>query len=423
MRAALQIWCLEIAGFEAVKLQEEALSMSIEIQKNTDSDYSAKLRASYSFIDNAIFIFGAGRSGTTLLHSLLDSHPEIVAWPFEFSYYPEYERFRKRKKLSRSEPVEIRKLNKHFLARDDIQSLGGKYHYSMGVFVNLANVKKDVFFDVMYSQPGDMLVYRKDYLLLLITAYYEAFCPEKDIKAFLYCIQNIRDEAIDDFPNAKYLWAYREPIENYIAIKTFYFNSTENKFLRYFPRSCNSTFRHGLLEVAFWPVYFTSKWVLDHKEFIDLFTVDLRDLQKNTIDTLRKLTDFLDIAYCQSLEEATFAGVRFDSNISSGLRSKGNVVETVCYDPIRELSVFEYYYISSKLTQITKKGYPKRSGIPWRHFFSLLKNEFPSAIIKRKKKTPGVIRLIITLIAFILIYLNNRVFFLFSQIPSENPWE
>ena len=46
---------------------------------------------SYSSIKNIIFVLGTGRSGSTLLRSLLDGHPELVVWPFEFSYYSLFE--------------------------------------------------------------------------------------------------------------------------------------------------------------------------------------------------------------------------------------------------------------------------------------------------------------------------------------------
>ena len=43
------------------------------------------------WLDRPLFIVGTGRSGTTLLLSLLDRHPGLISWPGEFAYYTAWE--------------------------------------------------------------------------------------------------------------------------------------------------------------------------------------------------------------------------------------------------------------------------------------------------------------------------------------------
>jgi hypothetical protein len=43
------------------------------------------------WLDRSLFIVGTGRSGTTLLLSLLDAHPGLICWPDEFAYYTAWE--------------------------------------------------------------------------------------------------------------------------------------------------------------------------------------------------------------------------------------------------------------------------------------------------------------------------------------------
>ena len=40
--------------------------------------------------DSPVFIAGHPRSGTSLLRSVLDSHPELVAYPEETSFFRRY---------------------------------------------------------------------------------------------------------------------------------------------------------------------------------------------------------------------------------------------------------------------------------------------------------------------------------------------
>jgi len=376
---------------------------------------------SCSFFKKPVIIFGAGRSGTTLLHSLLDDHPELVVWPFEFSYYPEFERFRKRIGIPAGKPVRLSLLNGHFLARDDIQCLGDPHHFSMGVYMDLGKVNRKAFFDVMTSYPQDQLVSRKEYLLLLIRAYYEAFCPDRPVKGFVFCLQNIRDEVVADFTEAKYLWAYREPIDNYIATKKDYFVTADNKYLCYFPGKCNRVFRHGLMEVASWPVYYTHRWVSSHGSRVRILTVDLKELQGNPASVMKRVAEFVGIPFDESLLRATFAGVRFDSNLSSGEKSGGKILKTPLYNPAEHLSDFEYSYVKRKL--LHDNEFRKYSFRNFAGFFRLLKNEFPEQLIVRKKKSGVLARLLVTAVTFVVAYLNNRFFFLFYNFPLEDPWE
>ena len=50
--------------------------------------------------NNILFVIGPGRSGTTLLRSLLDNHEELLLWPFEFNIYDLINKIVKKKDLN-----------------------------------------------------------------------------------------------------------------------------------------------------------------------------------------------------------------------------------------------------------------------------------------------------------------------------------
>jgi len=390
--------------------------------KNTPDNGLNRALNSYGFLENALFIFGAGRSGTTLLHSLLDNHREIIVWPFEFSYYSEFEKFRKKSKYPKNEEIPLSALNRHFLNREDVQSFGKELHYSMGVYINLHKVNKQVFFDFMLSFQGEELVSRRDYLKLLALAYHHALNPDGPRpKCFLFEIHGIRDEVLEDFPKAEYLWAYRDPIDNYIAIKKDYFTSFDNKFFCYFPKIYIPGFRYGLLEAALWPVLYTQMWVKTNNSTAKIFKIDLKDIQRKPREVMEHLSDSWGITFSDSLLETSFAGTRFDSNLSSLQKSHGRILQTKSYDPEKHLSVFEYAFVRNKI-----KGYDVVSDTSFKgftRFFYLLKNEFPEKILTTGKAVPYLIRLVMTMIAFICVYLNNRFFFVFYKTHIDDPWE
>lgn len=387
----------------------------------TKQDYLEPIYSEYPFLKRAVFIFGAGRSGTTLLHSLLDNHPQIVVWPFEFLYFSEFERFRKQRGIPKNQEISITDLNEHFLSREDMQAFGQKLFYSLDVYMDLSKVNKEIFFDFMYSFPENLKVSRKAYLMLIMVAYYKAFCPETKPESFIVELHGIRDEVLEDFPDAKFLWAYREPLDNYIAIKKDYFTSYDNKFMTYFPRICIPMYRNGLLEAALWPVLFTKQWVDRNENNIDLFKVDLKQMQYRTKTVLEQLSHFLGVEFTKTMDYTSFAGKIFDSNLSSRQKSKGKVLKTKLYQPEDHLTSFEYFFICKKLNRVPGRIIGVVSLIL--SFFRLLKYEVPQKVMTTSKDVPLIFRPFMTVFFFILTYIHNRLFFLTYSLREEDPWE
>lgn len=400
------------------------ISKIVEMVKHTPMESSrSKLKdilGSQSFLTRPLFIFGAGRSGTTLLHSLMDDHPEIAVWPFEFSYYVEFERLRKQSGYTKDDKIPLKILNEYFLNREDIKSFGGSLNYSLDVWMELHKVDREIFSAFMKSLPGDEIITRKEYLQLLVLAYYKAFCPERQVKFFLVEVHDIRDEIIEDFPEASYLWSYRDPIDNYIAIKKDCFTSFDNKFFLYFPKIYLSGYRYGLLEAALRPVLYTRKWVDDHRHRIKLLTVDLKKLQSEPRATMEKVAAFCGLQFSESLLMASFAGIKFDSNLSSRVRSKGKILKTPMYRVQDHLTPYEHDYVLGKI--YGRSGQRLTGLAKFKGFFRLLKNEFPGKTLTTgKRDLPYFVRVIMTVIAFNVVYLINRWFFLFYKLDRDEP--
>src|SRR5262249_11203090 len=61
--------------------------MTPEIMHITPQELSARRNFIDTFFENAVFISGMGRSGTTLLLRLIDSHPEVYLVPQESTIF------------------------------------------------------------------------------------------------------------------------------------------------------------------------------------------------------------------------------------------------------------------------------------------------------------------------------------------------
>jgi len=74
-----------------------------------------------------IFITGHRKSGTTLLHSLFDNHPDIDVYPTDFtffySYFPYYTKNLKNKKklIERIMLITKNTINRYFIKKKDIK--------------------------------------------------------------------------------------------------------------------------------------------------------------------------------------------------------------------------------------------------------------------------------------------------------------
>lgn len=371
-----------------------------------------ELAKKYPYLKKVIFIVGSGRSGTTLMHSLLDNHPQLLVWPFEYDYCTLFKDFEEEQGIK--EPT-VNQLNNYFFWLGiGVERFGKEHSPGVGKAFSLSAVAPDSFHSIMeeYSQEK---INRKEYLQLLLYAYHQSYTPSQRPDAFVVKMTLPTDEIIQDFPEARIIYMARNPIETYASIKRFYFKAAEeNPSVVYFPGAINRRHRWGLLEVATAPVLYSYNWLHEHKNYKGILKVTLEDLQREPESTMEKLTDFLGISLTPSLLEPTMLGQSYGSNLSSGSDSGGVIMQTESY--IGDLTHFELWWTQNLFRKIMEEsGYTTETLIPepslvcrLKEFWIPMRNEFPSQQNRRRIK-----RWIISLIH----YFTNRLFLL---MYSEN---
>ena len=90
---------------------------------------------------------------------------------------------------------------------------------------------------------------------------------------------------------------------------------------------------------------------------------------------MEEIAAFFEFKFTESLLQTSFAGTRFDSNLSSRERSMGKIIKIKPYDKNEHLTPYEYNFIAEQFYHNVNpalKGFAR-----FKSFFKLLNNELP----------------------------------------------
>src|SRR2546423_3591355 len=157
------------------------------------------------FDERACFIAGAAKSGTTLLVSLLDSHPELLVMPQDTAYFPTV--------LTKYGP-RGRRAQFDYLTKESwtnvlfgFQAMRGRQDY--------AEFPKKKFLETFDRLAFDPVNEKRDLLVLMMQAYAEVVgAPLDQVKRWVEktpANRNYVPEIFDRFPKAKLLLTMRDP--------------------------------------------------------------------------------------------------------------------------------------------------------------------------------------------------------------------
>jgi hypothetical protein len=152
---------------------------------------------------NPIFILGHPKSGTTLITSLLDYHPQLMVIPEETDYYsiikPQIDIKDKYSLLFKESHLS------NYLRGNITHDIGGNFDYSC--------VDKEKFTNAILND---------DSLISIVDTIRKTFYNGTEFKYWvektpkhIYHIEEIKK----DFPQAKFIFIYRDPRDNYISYK------------------------------------------------------------------------------------------------------------------------------------------------------------------------------------------------------------
>jgi hypothetical protein len=157
------------------------------------------------FDERACFIAGAAKSGTTLLVSLLDSHPELLVMPQDTAYFPTV----LTKYGARGRQAQFDYLTKESWTNVlfGFQAMRGRQDY--------ADFPKEKFLETFEQVAFDPANKKRDLLVLMMEAYAQVVdVPLEGVKRWVEktpANRNYVPEIFDQFPNAKLLLTMRDP--------------------------------------------------------------------------------------------------------------------------------------------------------------------------------------------------------------------
>lgn len=169
---------------------------------------------------NTVFVCGAGRNGTYLIRAILDNHPEIMSLPISFQYHLEW----RRTGLTGNEPINeiIRKLFEEtdfarLKGNDFIDPHTGRKH-------DYSNFHWDLFIRSFKAYAAATGTSRRGCMLALYHAAQIAVGNKPDAAALILgdgVYEDMSDDILADFPNARFIYAIRDPRSNVLSLKAY----------------------------------------------------------------------------------------------------------------------------------------------------------------------------------------------------------
>lgn len=380
----------------------------------------------HQFLEDAVFIVGAGRSGTTLLQSLLDGHPELLVWPEEFPYFLLWRDFFGAKgQRARVFGAVIREKLIPLSGAKDF----GKMHNAGRVSkpYSMENVDERVFLEEL-KKYDEFQVSRKEYLQLTMLAFFKASIHQWKPKAFVVKVLWPHDEMLEDFPEAKIIFSARRPISIYNSTKEYYFKIFhESPWEAYF-RAGRNRLPGGLIATSIQPVLYVYEWInkrniMSNKQ---IFVSKLEDLQVHPKKELKRLARFLDINYGENLLHPSMLGIRYKGNLSSDPNKSKEIIHQ--QSKLEDLTDYEKNWALKQTNEIEKLFdyekliYNEAANLPWNtfiKFFLPLKNEIPNISSVMSRKADKKIVRIIKIFRSFGHYFVNRMIFLLVGTPID----
>ena len=158
-----------------------------------------------AFDERGCFIAGAAKSGTTLLVSLLDSHPELLVMPQDTAYFPTVlTKYRDRGRRAQFDYLTKESWTNVLFG---FQAMRGRQDY--------AEFPKKKFLETFDRLAFDPANEKRDLLVLMMQAYAEVVgAPLDQVKCWVEktpANRNYVPEIFDRFPKAKLLLTMRDP--------------------------------------------------------------------------------------------------------------------------------------------------------------------------------------------------------------------
>lgn len=258
----------------------------------------------YNWLDTPVFIVGHPKSGTSLLVSLLDGHPELVVIPEETDFYPviyQYLRWVDFKNMSVEDAVSIiekivyeRTHLRYLLSRSKGEYIGGNYDYhefQTEVFI-------ENFRNYMLSHPVEYST-----ILRGIAIAFKEASPLDKVKSNIvaWVEKTPRHEFFAEtfsnwFARAKFIHIVRDPRDNWTSYK----RKHPNLRMLQFVISYNASLKAGLNNKK---LFYKNYMILKYESLLS-----------DPLYVMREVADFIGIKFLDILLKPSKLGFEWAGN-------------------------------------------------------------------------------------------------------------
>ncbi len=318
------------------------------------------------FDERACFIAGAAKSGTTLLVSLLDSHPELLVMPQDTAYFPTVlTKYRDRGRRAQFDYLTKESWTNVLFG---FQAMRGRQDY--------AGFPKKKFLETFERVGFDPANANRDLLALMMEAYAEVIGAALDqVKRWVEktpANRNYVPEIFDRFPKAKFLLTMRDPRALLAAQIALEHTRRTRRFSVYYV-------------VAHWRAAAKLAKKIRGKEFPGL-VVGYEDLALDPKMSMQKVCDYLEINFDPEIVlNPTKVGRSWAGNSAAGVR-----FAEVSTEPVTrwqgELNEDEIGWVESHCRDLMPEfGYePRLTRRSLRHFMKPVRGERPKEFLKSR---------------------------------------
>jgi hypothetical protein len=319
-----------------------------------------------SFDERACFIAGAAKSGTTLLVSLLDSHPELLVMPQDTAYFPTVlTKYRDRGRRAQFDYMTKESWTNVLFG---FQAMRGRQDY--------AGFPKREFLETFERIAFDPANAQRDLLVLMMESYARVTgAPLERIKRWVEktpANRNYVREIFTRFSQAKLLVTMRDPralLATQIALEK---TRKTQRFSVYYV-------------VAHWRVAAELATKIRIGEISGL-VVPYEQLATEPAGSMQKVCDYLEIAFDPEVVlNPTKVGQSWAGNSAAGLRFSEISIEPVTRWQ-RELNEDEIGWVESHCRDLMPEfGYePRLTGRSLRYFMRPIRGERPKEFLKSR---------------------------------------
>ncbi len=276
-----------------------------------------------------IMIAGTPRSGGNITLGSLDGHPEIIAWPYEFTYFAFFQRIAGDRNEVPASELSKELINKSFQSFSKRLEHGGSIYDSddskaaVRESYNIGELDYQEFLNGINS-INDRTVTSFEYLMHLFECLKQAQRPYRDKPVKYYLLLTTarsidwKDKGL--LNRSVIMYSYRNAEDSYASIREKYITAHGMKVFSSLT---------GKKSLMYWLENHRriSKSAEQYINMDNFIVVSLKDLQQDSENELKRICSFLKITPDPNILSLTILGSPYKGNASEGKLNTGKIAK------------------------------------------------------------------------------------------------